>query len=234
MAIPPTPSLHISLITNLQVARAATQLLSELITKGPQTEQRLIECGLKRHIDISMSEVPKPDNITPLTSPPPLHHNKICLIDLAISFHQRTFTTLSDLDISLTSLLGLLMDPDRHVRSRMIEAVQLIGFPPTLQTPQNLQNPQTPQNTSQSLLEKELFNVTNKLMNSGEGDFILTAIELIGVLRGIPEESIRKFFELVMGIVVPVFGKVISIHAEDIPKTLPVKVNLPQGTLLQR
>jgi hypothetical protein len=111
------------------------------------------------------------------------------------------------------------MDPDRHVRSRMIEAVQIIG---------GLNNQQPQQ------IEEKLFEVTNKLMSSGEGDFILTAIELIGVLHGISEDSIRKFFGLVMGIVVPVFSKVIAIHPDDIAKALPVKVDLPQSTLLQR
>jgi hypothetical protein len=188
-----------------------------------------------------MSEVPKPTNINTLTSPPPLHHNKICLIDLAISLHQRTSTN-SNLEISLSSLLGLLMDPDRHVRSRMVEAVQLIGsnnsqsqsqtLPQQLIPPQsNLQ--QIPQ-LSLSQIETELFEVTNKLMSSGEGDFILTAIELIGILRGIPAEAIRKFLDLVMGVVVPVFGKVVSIPPGDISKTVPVKVSLPQNTLLQR
>ena len=71
-------------------------------------------------------------------------------------------------------------------------------------------------------------------MGSGDGDFILTAIELIGVLHGIHEGSIRKYFDLVMGVVVPVFSKVITIHPDEIPKTLPVKVDLPQSTLLQR
>lgn len=197
------------------VARAASQLLCELIIKGPQTEQRLIEAGLKRHIEISMSEVPLPENVHLLTSPPPLHHNKICLIDLAISFYQRT--SKSNVDISLTSLLGLLMDPDRHVRSRMVEAVQLIGL----------------ENSEKELSETKLYDVTNKLMSSGEGDLILTAIELVGVLRGVSEESIRKYFELVMGVVVPVFGKVIYVNPDDAPKTLPVKVSLPQNTLLQ-
>ncbi len=178
--------------------------------------QRLNEGGLQRKLDSIVEEIPQHNNDPSNIS----HHNKICLIDVTIALYQRASKASPLLNLSIVPLLGLLMDSERHVRSRMVEALQVIGSGDHFN---NIGD-----------VEKNLYDMVYRMVCSGDTDMVLTAIDVVGTLR-VSKEYLLKVRNLVLGVIMPVFGKVMSLQIDSNCITnIPVPVDVPSFLLLQR